>query len=467
MSLCAACLLLLCSPPEATAAAPLTTGFVDDVYLSSDAAERATWLERTRAEGGSIVRLILDWSSVAPSRPWGLPADDPSNPAYHWSQFDRAVRDATAHGLQVLFTIYHTPLWADAPGLPRHGDPGTWHPNVRVLEAFARAAARRYSGQFPDLSVPGAMLPRVRFWQAWNEPNFSTNLEPQWVKVRGRWRPASPLYYRGMLNAVYRGVKAVRSDNFVVAAGTGPYGDPWAGGGRIMPVAFDRELFCLRGPQLAPLPCPDPPHLDAISHHPYGIEGPLWHALNADDAAVPDVYKLVRILRIAERDGHVSPRGHKRVWVTEVGWNSKPPNPTAVPERTRARWVEQALYVLWRQGVDTVTWFLIRDQPCLPNCYATSQSGMYFSSGRPKLGAGAFRLPFVTERAGPGRIRAWGKAPAPGVVQIQRLRGRRWIVFARMRAGTDQIFYGVLPQRGRARLRALAGGQTSLVWSQP
>ena len=111
----------------------------------------------------------------------------------------------------------------------------------------------------------------------------------------------------------------------------------------MQPVAFDRALFCLRNnARLTPVSCPDPPHLDALSHHPYGIGGPLWHALNADDVAVPDVYKLARVLHAAERARHVLPAGAKRLWVTELSWDTSPPDPNGVPAAKQARWLEQA-----------------------------------------------------------------------------------------------------------------------------
>ena len=89
-----------------------------------------------------------------------------------------------------------------------------------------QAAARRYSGTFPDPHRPGAALPRVRYWQPWNEPNLPTFISPQWTGRRLRARPASPAWYRRMLNGAYARVKAVHADNHVVAAGTAPYGDP-------------------------------------------------------------------------------------------------------------------------------------------------------------------------------------------------------------------------------------------------
>jgi hypothetical protein len=65
--------------------------------------------------------------------------------------------------------IVDAPGWAEPSGVA-HGTT----PNPSAFGDFARAAASRYGGSF-------AGLPRVRYWQAWNEPNLNLYLKPQWV----------------------------------------------------------------------------------------------------------------------------------------------------------------------------------------------------------------------------------------------------------------------------------------------
>ena len=50
-------------------------------------------------------------------------------------------------------------------------------------------------------SVPGDPndLPRVSFWELWNEPNFGIDLAPQ--AINGSTVPAAPAMYRGLLDA--------------------------------------------------------------------------------------------------------------------------------------------------------------------------------------------------------------------------------------------------------------------------
>src|SRR6201999_1255 len=100
-----------------------------------------------------------------------------------------------------------------------------------------------------------------------------------------------------------------------------------------------------------------PARFDVIAHHPYGVRGPGSQALNADDMAVPDLGKLTRIVRAAVRAGTVFPARAKPLWVTEMSWDTSPPDPDGVPAARAAQWLSDSLAILWGEGVDLVTWF--------------------------------------------------------------------------------------------------------------
>ena len=73
----------------------------------------------------------------------------------------------------MLLTIEVTPKWAG-------GGTGNKPPvNMAKLQAFAYAAATRYSGQHIVPST-GQVLPAVTRWEAWNEPNTTSHLKPQY-----------------------------------------------------------------------------------------------------------------------------------------------------------------------------------------------------------------------------------------------------------------------------------------------
>jgi hypothetical protein len=236
----------------------------------------------------------------------------------------------------------------------------------------------------------------------------------------------------------------------VLAGTTAPFGDPQPGGDRMPPARFVREL--LRGRTV----------FDVLAHHPYSTRGPFAPALNPDDVSIPDLGKLVRPLRAAERAGRIAPRGRKRVWVTEVSFDSRPPDPTGVPERKHARWLAETLFVLSRQGVDLVTWFQIRDQAPEPSYGQSNQSGIYLRDGRAKLAQRAFAFPFVARRGRSSRALLWARAPEQGRLIFERRAGGRW---RRVRAGTASRHAVVTRRAALARgtlVRARLGDRVSL-----
>lgn len=445
---------LAAAPAASAGTRGLSLGFGDSTLTSPDAATRTLWLDRAQNVGAQVVRLELSWSVVAPTlRSASFQPTDPADPAYRWGYIDAAVRDATAHGLQIILLINRAPSWAEGRRRPPSAPAGTWKPDPHQFGLFARAAARRYSGLISG-------LPAVRRWQVWNEPNVPEHLTPQF----SRGRAFSPAWYRRMLNAAYASIKEVSQANVVSTAGTAPYGDPQ--GTRMPPVSFWRAVLCLRGAALRPARCPHPAHFDALAHHPYPVTGPYAHAISSLDASVPDLVRLARVVRAAQRHHRVLPRGHKRLWATEFAWDSNPPDPDGVSSRLQARWLEQAFYVLWRQGVDTITWFQIGDQPPVPSYPATRQSGVFFRDGRPKPAAQAFRFPFVTQRIGHGRLQAWGRAPGTGgLVVIERRVGAGWRPVRSLHVGAGRVFLVRLRLSSRTVLRARAGGITSLAFA--
>lgn len=431
----------------AHAVAPLTLGFFDPT-ASARPDGGAPWLAKASAVGARIVRVQVQWSVIEATQP--THPTDPADPAYRWAAIDTAIHVARAQGMRVVASILGAPSWAEGSGRPASAPPGSWRPNAAALGAFATAAARRYGSS-------------VYAWQVWNEPNLPDYLNPQWVRSGAGYVPASPGIYRAMLNAVYRGVKSVNPSALVATSGTAPYGDPVPGTGRIQPVAWWRSMLCV-SKRLTPVSCPDPARFDLYAHHPYAIAGPRAHAAYPDDAAIPDVNRITRVVQAAVAHGRALPKRHKRAWVTEISWDSSPPDPDGVPAARQARWLEGAFYQLWRQHVDTVLWFLIVDAPPVPSYAASIQSGIYLLDGTPKPAARAYAFPFVAATPGRRGVTVWGEAPGSGRVAVQRRTGGGWRTIARLHAGSNRVFTGRVHATRRNVLRAVAGGRTSLSW---
>lgn len=424
---------------------PLELGVFDDA--KPFAPDAATWFSREHALGLRPVRITARWRRIAPTSP-ANPVD-PSDPAYDWRGLDAAISGAAAAGLRPVIGVFDAPNWAEAPNRVKGAPAGTWKPSPSSFAAFGAAVAKRY--------------PQVREFMAWNEPNLDTYLSPQWS---ADGTPVSPGHYRAMLNAFYEAVKAVRPDALIIAGATSPYGDLTTQGRRMPPAAFVRNLLCVDIVGRKQRGCGAAARFDILDHHPYGIRGPLSHALNADDVAIPDLGKLTEPLAQAVKLRTVYPAKPKRLWVTEVSWDSAPPDPDGVPMERLARWMPQTLYTLWRQGADTIMWFLAADAAPVPSYATTYQSGLWFADGRPKAIAGAYRFPMLVVRRF-GRRVAWTRAPVAGTVRIERRVGAGWKTIARGRAASPgAVVLVTLPTtRPKARVRAVAAdGTRSRTW---
>lgn len=448
------------APSGARAAAPLQLGI--DAYGSLESSNpfvRDPWIARAAADGASFLRVGLTWSTVAPAaRPSGFRESDPGSAYYNWSSTDALVRALAARRITIMIVVSHAPRWAEGRNRPHGTVAGSWRPDPKAFGRFAHAAALRYSGRWPDPLLPGHYLPHVRFWEAWNEPNLSLYLTPQWTRTRGGWAATSPVTYRRLLNSFYTAVKRVSRTNAVVAGATAPFGDLYPGRSRMQPVTFVRSFLCLRA-SLTSDHCSARAHFDVLDHHPFDIAGPLQPAINAGDVATPDMGKLTLLLRAARRHATILPKRRKRVWATELIWESRPPAVTGQPLTRQARWLEQALFVVWRAGVDTIFWLQMVDQPGLG-------AGLYFSSGRPKPAATAFRFPFVATRQGPHLIRAWGRSPIAGTLLIQKHSAHGWVTIRRVAVRRHATFFVPIGLAGSATLRARVGSHISLTWPQ-
>jgi hypothetical protein len=458
----------------AHAAPNLTRALTDDVWFTQSTPQAAQqWVQRAETSGAKLVLLEVDWTSVEPTAPpAGSDPTDPSAPQFDFGYLDARVREFNSSGISVALLVTDAPRWAEAPGGPANFEAeGAWEPNATAFGQLGTAIARRYSGSYPDPAHPGQTLPRVRYFQAWAEANFSIHLAPQWTRQGSSWVPTGPGLYRNLLNAFYAGVKSVHSDNFVITTGFGPYGDPPGGcagsqgtgaGCRMHPALFARELLCLHSERLNPEACPSPAHFDAMAADPYQVSSPTTRAFNIDDVSSPDLGKLTRVLKRAAQLGRSLPRGHKQLWVTEFSYDSKPPNPGGLSLATQARWLDEALYLFWKQGVSTVVWYLLRDQAPTykPNTY---YSGLYYYGGTAKPALQAFRFPLVVWPSGK-RATVWGISPRSGRLRVQRRTHSSWHTLFTLRTTAGRVFVRTISAKLRGRFRAVVAGESSLAW---
>jgi hypothetical protein len=417
-----------------------------------------------RSMAASTVRISLFWSQVAPSgstRPSGFNQSDPADPDYDWTAVDAAVRAAAQNHKQVLLDLYSPPQWAQGAHRPASSEilDYAWDPSPVEFKAFARAAAERYDGSFADPLHPGAHLPRVRQWEIWNEENLP-------------WYLAAPHLideYRDLLNAGYSAITGVHSDNTIVMGGLAPVS--FLPPRSVSPLKFAAELMCLRrvGVQFVRARgCTQRAQFDVFAHHPYSLAAtPTKHAYRYDDVLVADMQKIANLVHAADRLHTVLPNIRHKLWVTEFGWYTNPPN-TVVgdSQTTAARYVDYSMYEMWRAGVSLVIWYTLEDYPAKYNngTTVTPGAGLETARGKPKLMMQAFGFPVIAAVSG-GHGLVWGRAPETrrvGVV-IQRLSHHRWVRVTTVRTGSDGVFQATFAAGSNATYRAAVdGGPVSL-----
>ena len=352
--------------PAAQAKLHLLVGIQDDsMTLRGNPTFTFPTLKALRVQ---IVRINLNWNDVAERRP--AHPQDPSDPAYDWKLYDRAIRYAGQYGMQVLLTILFTPSWANGGGA-RNVPPN----NYTDLRNFAYAAAERYSGHYiPNTDqFDEVYLPAVKYWLAWNEPN-----NPNWLQQTSGGSFVSPRSYARICTAIWQGVHFTNFAGEKVACGaTGPRGNNIARSSRpsMSPLAF---MAATRRAGLT--------NLDAYAHHPYygkpsetpaSRPGGTSVTLGNIDTLIAQVNRLW---------------GKKRIWITEYGWQTPPDRIFGVPFAKQAAYLSQS-YAIARANprIDMMTWFMLRDDT---NLRIGWQSGLLSASGRKKPAFFTFaRLP--------------------------------------------------------------------------
>ena len=365
--------LLACVVPSAGAAPGLRVGVVDHALALGQPDELGPTL---RALDAQVIRVNLYWGGKF-RVPRTKPRDgtDPADRAYDWGPYDRVVLEADRARAEVAFTIFGTPGWANG-GLPPNRPPR----DPERLEDFAYAAATRYSGSYER--DDGTVLPRVRFWIAWNEPNIPLGLVPQWRRVGRRWVIQSARAYAQICNAIYEGVHFTLLRGQKVACGvTAPRGNnaPRRKRPSVSPLAFLRAMKASGARTF-----------DAYAHQPYyggPREGPSTRPPGPHAITLANINRLVReVTRLY---------GRKRIWITEYGYETSPPDVTfGVTWERQARYLQEAFDIAHRNPrIDLMLWFLVRDELRIEGW----QSGLVSEDGQRKPAFAVFRQ--VSRRA--------------------------------------------------------------------
>lgn len=421
--------------------------------------------KRVHDAGATAVRIVADWNEMAGVADRSVLGDasDPNNPHYYWTWVDSQVRLAKANKLEPIIVVMNAPPWAER-GRPSSYDPGTLGVDAGELGQWATALAKHYDGNHG--------IGRVRYFEAWNEPNNFRFLNPQWDG--SKWPPSkSPAVeiYRRMVNAFASGVYSANSSNRVIAGALAPFtGNPNLP--LSPPLPFMRSLLCLTS-RNKPIAGCEPIQFDIWAHQPYTSGNPTHSANSPNDVSLGDLPVMRRVLQAGVKSGKVISEAPVRFWVTEWSWDTNPPDDTAVPLKLHKRWVAESLYRMWKNGVSLGTWFRLRDDvnPTVPNA-GLYQSGLYFtcagglSCDKPKPSLEAFRFPFVAFRQG-GSVLIWGRLPwsKRGTANVEQKVGGRWRRLARMRTNKYGIFTKKIKTGAKGDFRARLGREASVPFS--
>lgn len=347
----------------------------DDILTTAPLAEIPARVEAVRASRAKVTRVDILWSLVAPTRP-ANPAD-PADPAYDWSRLDAIFSGLAANRITPIVSTYGTPDWAvQGRNIPH---PTTaYNPNAPIpaqFGLFMRAVATRYSGTY--LPAGGiAVLPRVRHYEIWNEPNLKA-----FFSFNGR---SSLPRYKALVRAAYPGIKSANRRAIVIAGVGGPRSS--TGGGNVgakpwmLGLVNDRRL-----------------KFDAYSQHIYPSRGPKF-STPSYRKAFPTWLSLDEIYATLDRK-----RKGMKLYVTEAGYTTA--RTPFRPDLRPATLAQQRLFLRQLFGLPAVrsprlaavVWFNLEDNANWP-------AGLLREGGAPKPSYAAFRA--IAGRPIPAALRA-------------------------------------------------------------
>jgi hypothetical protein len=369
--------LALLAPMGASASSHVQYGVQDDAWLLYGPEAPDKRIQILQRLGVDLVRMTLRWDLVAQQKP----ADprDPADPAYDWSLYDPILERLHAAHINVLVSLWGTPPWATT-GARNNAIPS----DSTSLASFAFAASTRF--------------PWINRWTVWNEPNLRTFLVPN----------SPSLYVSRLLNPTYRALKSASPRNLIAGGVTSPRKTPTG----VSPITWIRGMRSAHA------------LLDAYAQNPYPVRpretptsGGCWRCTEVTMATLP------KLITEVKRDFGT----RTRIWLTEYGYNSKPPSKwLGVSNTLQAKFVgDAALRAYLAPRVDLLIHFLVRDEP---NALKWT-SGFYTSRGKVKPSFNAYALPFAQVSRHGTRTTVWGQVrPRTGaqLYRLQQLRGGHW-----------------------------------------
>ncbi len=407
-----ACLIVvaaaLLAPAAASASSTQLSLLQDDRELLGGTGENPTAaMAEIRALGVDIVRTNVIYNRIYRTprdrtKPRGFRPSDPAAAEYDWSATDRLVEAAEQNGMQVMMTVTGPgPFFTSASPRRCRRHPCTHRPKPSEFAGFAAAVAKRYRG-------------RVDYYSIWNEPNIGERwLTPRYQRTRhGRVDVAGAIYRKLFIvgqRAIAKYDPARR--NRVLFGEVAAIGSPLSmlraalcldANGR----PFTGRLRALQGcsGRVGRL------NVGGFAVHPYnqgGYGSPRSRTKTRNSLPLAYMPRLHRLMDGAARRGRI-PRG-KGIWVTEFGFQSRPPDPFGVSLNAQAQFMNESDRLFFSdRRVRSVAQYELVDVPERDQ-FNTGLRFVRSRGGQQKPAYGAYRLPIVVTRRSANSVEVYGQ----------------------------------------------------------
>lgn len=426
--------------------------------LSHDVAVQTATLDESKLLGADIVKVPVQWRNFAPDsesvqKPTGDLTNPDTYPAGVWDILDSAVAGIESRGMRPwLMLTAPAPRWA----VPQESGSfkGAFKPNPADYADFVEAVGRRY--------------PSVDVFSIWNEPNLNRYLQPQFSKGIAQ----SAVHYRDMYRAAFAALARSGNGGDTILFGELLPRAP-SNGARTAPLTWLREFFCLdaklkpfRGKAAKTHKCTGFKRISTsgLSYHPYTTaNGPLTRELQRNNAPLGYLKRVENVLDAAAKHRKLA-RKRLKIYNSEFGIQSDPPDPYQTPIRKIPLLLNTAEYLTWIDArVATYSQYLIVDDQDIASF---GQMGLRFADGSKKEGVyQAYQTPVMVFKGKSSRnVTVWGglRAKESGVTmaEVQYKSGGSWITATQVPVGSSTGYF----QRG-VNVAAAASKTWRVSWS--
>ncbi len=320
--------------------------------------------QRLKSGGVGSIRIPISWGAVQSEKDGAL----------DWSHVDSLVKGAAQAGIEVLPFVWDAPSWAVArAAVPGSGGTVTAPMTLPVKTGAQRSAwtnfltlvVSRYGPNGGFWAENPTVPPRpIRTWQIWNEQNF------KYFVVR-----PNPTDYGKLVKISHTTIKSIDGGAKIVLGGM--FASPWEARFKSRPPqAYFAPDFLNRMYKTTP---GVKGKFNGVALHPYTT---IYQYLT------PELTKIRAVLKSNHDAG-------KGLWITELGWSSKPPsggNSFAKGVQGQARQLKGAFGVLRKNQVKwrlrRIYWFSVDDQTGA--CNFCDGSGLFGAGFTPKPAWSAF-----------------------------------------------------------------------------